>query len=96
MKRRILSMVLALVMVLGLCPQGFAVGETDAITVTDPGDFETTTGAQEKIYLDSIFTDSEGHELTYTLSEGDYGTQTKIAQDKEQNNRWMLSFTVGV
>ncbi len=93
MKRRILSMVLALVMVLGLCPQGFAVGETDAITVTDPGDFETTTGAQEKIYLDSIFTDSEGHELTYTLSEGDYGTQTKIAQDKEQDNRWMLSFT---
>ena len=91
MTRRILSMVLALVMVLSLCPQSYAVSETDTISVTDPGETTTKTGELNEIYLDAIFTDSEGHDMTYTLSEGNYGTHTKIAQDKD--GRWMLSFT---
>ena len=51
MTRRILSMVLALVMVLSLCPQSYAVSETDTISVTDPGETTTKTGELNEIYL---------------------------------------------
>lgn len=88
---RALALLMALVMVFSLIPQTVFAAAGSHITVTEPQAIETSTGAQAKVYLDEIFTDTESHALTYTLDNGDYGTQTKLAQDTD--GRWMLSFT---
>ena len=90
-KSRVLALLLSFVMVLSMLPQTIFATADAHITVTEPQAQEISTGAQLKIYMDEIFTDTEGHGLTYSLDDGDYGQHTKLAQDTD--GRWMLSFT---
>ena len=94
MKRRVTSLLLVLAMLLSMLPaMAFAADETTtghAITVSENTSFTTTQGALLEVKMSELFQDSEGHDMTYTLSEGDYGTQTGI---KQKDGAWELSFT---
>ena len=95
--KKILSLLLVFALLAGMLPgmtlSAFAAG-TCEITVADdaPQTAETTQGAQYKLKLADVFTDSEGHELTYKL-DGDYGTQTKIAANADDGGAMYLFFT---
>lgn len=82
MKRRVTSLLLVLAMLLSMLPaMAFAADGTTtghAITVSENTSFTTTQGALLEVKMSELFQDSEGHDMTYTLSEGDYGTQTGI------------------
>lgn len=95
---RALAMLLSLVLCLTMVPQMvFATADTSgaascvAVKAGAETAYETTTGAYLPVSLDQLFTDSDGHTLTYTLSDGDYGTQTKLAKDADGKD--ILSFT---
>ena len=95
---RALAMLLSLVLCLTMVPQMvFAAADTSgaascvAVKAGAETAYETTTGAYLPVSLDQLFTDSDGHTLTYTLSDGDYGTQTKLAKDADGKD--ILSFT---
>lgn len=94
MKRRVTSLLLVLAMLLSMLPaMAFAADETTtghAITVSENTSFTTKQGALLEVKMSELFQDSEGHDMTYTLSEGDYGTQTGI---KQKDGAWELSFT---
>ena len=94
MKRRVTSLLLVLAMLLSMLPaMAFAADGTTtghAITVSENTSFTTTQGALLEVKMSELFQDSEGHDMTYTLSEGDYGTQTGI---KQKDGAWELSFT---
>ena len=90
MKKRILSILLCLCMVLGMLPlSAFAVGAANHLTVleTAPATAAVTAGSLYELDLSTVFSDAEGHTLTYTLSGGDFGEHTKITDGK-------LCFTV--
>lgn len=94
MKRRVTSLLLVLAMLLSMLPaMAFAADGTTtghAIPVSENTSFTTTQGALLEVKMSELFQDSEGHDMTYTLSEGDYGTQTGI---KQKDGAWELSFT---
>ncbi len=79
MGQRVSALLLTLVLCLTMVPQlAFAAGcvtaSADAATA-----YTVKTGQQLAIDLTEVFSDASGHELTYTLDDGNYGTQTKIA-----------------
>ena len=94
MKRRVTSLLLVLAMLLSMLPaMAFAADEATAehaITVSGKTEFTTKQGALLEVKMSELFQDSKGHDMTYTLSEGDYGTQTGI---KQKDGAWELSFT---
>lgn len=93
MKRRVTSLLLVFAMLLSMLPaMAFAADETTehAITVSEKTEYTTTQGALLEVKMSELFKDSAGHDMTYTLSEGDYGTQTGI---KQKDGAWELSFT---
>ena len=86
MHKRILSMLLALVLVLGILPTpaGAAGGEGSHISVLDtaPAAAEVAVGSVYELDLSTVFSDREGHALTYSLGGGAFGEHTKIADGK--------------
>lgn len=86
-----LALLLALLMVFSLLPVS-ALAADGCLTTTSAGKaFSTKQGELLTVGLAQYFTDGDGHTLTYSLDAGDYGTQTKIAKDKDGND--VLSFT---
>mgnify|MGYP002516258708 CR=1 FL=1 len=83
MKKRVTSLLLVLAMLLSMLPaMAFAADETateHAITVSGKTEYTTTQGAELVIKMTELFTDSAGHEMTYTLSGEDLGDHTKLA-----------------
>ena len=67
MKQRILSLILVLAMVLSMLPSVFAAGCD--ITVTAPTPEPIATGALWQLPLNEVFSDPNGHTLTYSLTE---------------------------
>lgn len=67
MKQRILSLILVLAMVLSMIPSVFAAGCD--ITVTAPTPEPITTGSLYELPLNGVFSDPNGHTLTYSLTE---------------------------
>ena len=84
MKRRVTSLLLVLAMLLSMLPaMAFAADETTtghAITVSENTSFTTTQGAELVIKMTDLFTDGEGHGMTYALSGENLGDHTKIAE----------------
>ena len=71
MKQRILSLLLVLAMVLSMIP---AVSAADCgITVTEPKPGPITVGSLYSLPLTEVFTDPNGHTLTYELTEDSSG-----------------------
>ena len=85
MKRRVTSLLLVLAMLLSMLPaMAFAADETTtghAITVSGKTEYTTTQGAELVIKMTDLFTDSEGHSMTYALSGDNLGGHTKLADD---------------
>ena len=83
MKRRVTSLLLVLAMLLSMLPaMAFAADGTTtghAITVSENTSFTTTQGAKLIIKMTDLFTDGEGHSMTYTLSGDNLGDHTKLA-----------------
>lgn len=83
MKRRVTSLLLVLAMLLSMLPaMAFAADETTtghAITVSENTSFTTTQGAELVIKMTDLFTDGEGHSMTYALSGDNLGDHTKLA-----------------
>ena len=75
-----LALFLALLMVFSLLPTS-AFAADGCLTAKDGAatTYSTTQGGLLNITLSDLFSDSSSHTLTYTLDDGDYGTQTKIA-----------------
>ncbi len=86
MKRRVTSLLLVLAMLLSMLPaMAFAADETTtghAITVSGKTEYTTTQGAELVIKMTDLFTDSEGHSMTYALSGDNLGDHTKITEGK--------------
>lgn len=86
MHKRILSMLLALVLVLGILPTpaGAAGGEGSHISVLDtaPAAAEVAVGSVYELDLSTVFSDREGHALTYSLGGGAFGEHTKNRRRK--------------
>ncbi len=86
MKRRVTSLLLVLAMLLSMLPaMAFAADETTtghAITVSENTSFATKQGAELVIKMTDLFTDSEGHSMTYALSGDNLGDHTKITEGK--------------
>ena len=86
MKRRVTSLLLVLAMLLSMLPaMAFAADETTtghAITVSENTSFTTKQGAELVIKMTDLFTDSEGHSMTYALSGDNLGDHTKITEGK--------------
>ncbi len=84
MKRRVTSLLLVFAMLLSMLPaMAFAADEATAehaITVSENTSFTTKQGAELVIKMTDLFTDGEGHEMTYTLSGENLGDHTKIAE----------------
>ena len=89
--RRMLSALLVWAMLLTMAGGALA-AEGSHITVTPQDTVELIAGEAKPVYLDTVFQDSQGHALSYTLDDGNYGPHTKIVQEAG-SNRWMLSFT---
>ena len=86
MKRKITSLILALAMLLSMMPAAslsvFAAdGHTITVNTSAQTTFETKQGKQETIPLAGYFTDSAGHDLTYTLETTGLGLHTKVKED---------------
>lgn len=83
MKRRVTSLLLVLAMLLSMLPaMAFAADETTtghAITVSGKTEYTTTQGAELVIKMTDLFTDGEGHSMTYALSGDNLGDHTKLA-----------------
>ncbi len=84
MKHRIVSILLVLCMVLSMLPVSVFAAEADHLTVLEgaPSAATVSTGDLYELDLSTVFADSEGHSLRYTLSGGDFGTHTKIQDGK--------------
>ena len=86
MKRRVTSLLLVLAMLLSMLPaMAFAADETTtghAITVSGKTEYTTTQGAELVIKMTDLFTDGEGHSMTYALSGDNLGDHTKITEGK--------------
>lgn len=82
-KKGICSVLAAVVclLALGAFTVTAASGSHIKVVSTAPVSAETVTGGLYTMDLSEIFTDTEGHAMTYTLAEGDYGSQTKITAD---------------
>ena len=83
MKRRVTSLLLVFAMLLSMLPaMAFAADETTtghAITVSENTSFTTKQGAELVIKMTDLFTDGEGHSMTYALSGDNLGDHTKLA-----------------
>ena len=95
-QKRVLSLLLTFALLIGLLPGmtlGVSAADEHAITVLDsaPATQEVAQGALYKLYMDEVFSDSEGHSMTYELVPGSNGKMTKMATDEE--GRYFLSFT---
>lgn len=85
-----LALLLALLMVFSLLPVS-ALAADGCLTATNADKtFAAKQGENLTVQLAQYFTDSEGHTLTYTLDNGDYGEHTQIA---EVDGQQCLSFT---
>ena len=85
-----LALLLALLMVFSLLPVS-ALAADGCLTATGADKtFTAKQGENLTVQLAQYFTDSEGHTLTYTLDNGDYGEHTQIA---EVDGQQCLSFT---
>lgn len=85
MKKRILSVFLCLCMVLSMLPlTAFAANADNHLAVLDTAPTSAVIEAGElyELNLADVFADSEGHSLQYSLSGGDFGEHTKIADGK--------------
>lgn len=86
MKRKVTSLLLVLAMLLSMLPaMAFAADETTtghAITVSGKTEYTTTQGAELVIKMTDLFTDGEGHSMTYALSGDSLGDHTKITEGK--------------
>lgn len=83
MQKRIVSMLLALVLVLGILPApAYAAGVNGESHIrvldTAPVSAQVTAGEIYQLDLATVFSDGEGHSLTYALSGGEFGEHTKI------------------
>ena len=88
--RKGLALLLALLMVFSLLPVS-ALAADGCLTATNADKtFAAKQGENLTVQLAQYFTDSEGHTLTYTLDNGDYGEHTQIA---EVDGQQCLSFT---
>lgn len=94
--KRLVSFLLALALLAGLLPAvtlgASAADAAHAIQVSPdaPTAAETTQGIQYTLAMSAIFTDSEQHEMTYTLSGENLSSQTKIAENKDDGNAMYL------
>ena len=80
MKKKALSLLLAVVLVMSLVPGGAVLalaGEHISVKADAPAEIVITVGQLYTVALSDIFEDSEGHVLSYELNEN-YGTQTYI------------------
>ena len=82
-KYKLLSLLLAFALVLTTClpMSSMAAAEsTDCVTVSSTAQTtgETVAGAKYVVDLSKVFTDSDGHSLTYTLESTDLGEYTQI------------------
>lgn len=84
--KRLLSLVLTVAMVFGLVSMNtFATegqksgSETIMVLDTAPSSAETTVGGLYTLDLDTVFSDTSGHSMTYTISGGNFSEHTKIA-----------------
>lgn len=85
-----LALLLALLMVFSLLPVS-ALAADGCLTATGADKtFTAKQGENLTVQLAQYFTDSEGHTLTYTLDNGNYGEHTQIA---EVDGQQCLSFT---
>lgn len=76
---RVLSFLLACILLFALCLPSFAAdGCSITLLSSAPESAEVTQGGLYKLDLSTVFADSEGHSLSYALSGGDFGSQTKI------------------
>ena len=72
-------------MVLGILPApAYAVGGESHISVLDsaPAAAEVPAGEIYELDLSTVFSDGEGHSLTYAFSGGDFGEHTKITDGR--------------
>ena len=95
-QKRVLSLLLAFALLIGLLPgmtPGVSAADEHAITVLDsaPTTQEVAQGALYKLYMDEVFSDSEGHTMTYELLAGSNGKMTKMAKDEDGKD--YLAFT---
>ena len=96
--KRLVSFLLALALLAGLLPAvtlgASAADAAHTITVSAdaPAAAETTQGIQYLLAMSDVFTDSEQHEMTYTLSGENLSSQTKIAENKDDGNAMYLFF----
>ena len=94
--KRLVSFLLALALLAGLLPAvtlgASAADAAHTITVSAdaPAAAETTQGIQYLLAMSDVFTDSEQHEMTYTLSGENLSSQTKIAENKDDGNAMYL------
>ena len=94
--KRLVSFLLALALLAGLLPAvtlgASAADAAHTITVSAdaPAAAETTQGIAYKLAMSDVFTDSEQHEMTYTLSGENLSSQTKIAENKDDGNAMYL------
>ena len=94
--KRLVSFLLALALLAGLLPAvtlgASAADAAHTITVLAdaPAAAETTQGIQYLLAMSDVFTDSEQHEMTYTLSGENLSSQTKIAENKDDGNAMYL------
>ena len=94
--KRLVSFLLALALLAGLLPAvtlgASAADAAHTITVSAdaPAAAETTQGIQYLLAMSDVFTDSEQHKMTYTLSGENLSSQTKIAENKDDGNAMYL------
>ncbi len=80
--RKVLSLLLVLTMMLSVCLPVMAAGTCSiSILSTAPKNVSVTVGQLYSVDLSTVFSDSDHHELVYSLSGGDFGNQTKITKD---------------
>ena len=96
MKKRVVCLLLTLAMLLGMLPAMALAANEHAITASSKTAYETTQGAMLTIPMSEVFTDSEGHEMTYTLNSTDLGEHTSVSNHDTSNptdTSWKLFFT---
>ncbi len=76
---RVIAFLLSCILFLALClPAIAAEGCSLSLLSSAPESADVTQGGLYSLDLSTVFSDSEGHSLSYALSGGDFGSQTKI------------------
>ncbi|MEA4965602.1 MAG: Ig-like domain-containing protein [Oscillospiraceae bacterium] len=80
MKKRMVSLLLALCMLLTLAPAAFAADTHITVSADAPTTAEIRAGDTYTLLLPQIFSDADGHAMTYTLADN-FENQAVIAED---------------